>query len=94
MDERNTKTGLLYISLHRQLERNSGFNRIITRDKIFTIIGKHYLIPKGLRDTVIKEMERRNLIRFESRNIIQVLPCDIDSDSDACRFYQVVGVEA
>lgn len=84
------KIGLLYISLHNQLVKRVGVNRIITRKDFFCIIGKHFLVPKNLRAIVIKEMEYKNLIKQEDNEII-ILNNDIDLN-DVSKIYQLAGL--
>lgn len=83
--------GILYISLYQQLRNNIGMSRIITRERFFTILGKHYLVPKPLRDLVIKEMEQRQLIKCNSKETIEVLNCDYDL-TEPNKFYQRIGL--
>lgn len=84
--------GVLYIALHNQLVKNVGADKIIKRKKFFEIIGKHYLVPKCLRDFVIIEMEKRNLVKKESRNSIKVLSCEFDLERDSSKFYEGIGL--
>ena len=86
------KVGLLYISLHSQLEKQCGVGGIIGRKKFFEIIGKHYLIPKNLRDVVAKEMEKRNLVKIESKDSIIVLDSNFDLEKDVNKFYMAAGI--
>jgi hypothetical protein len=83
--------GILYISLYNQLKNNTNMSRIISRERFFTIIGKHYLVPKPLRDLVIKEMEQRQLIKCCSKETIEILDCDYNLN-EPNKFYQRIGL--
>ena len=82
--------GILYISLYNQLKNHTNLSRIITKESFFTIIGKHYLVPKPLRTLVIKEMEERQLIKC-SKETIEILDCDYNLN-EPNKFYQMVGL--
>jgi hypothetical protein len=84
------KIGLLYLSLHNQLVRKVGFDRIISRKDFFCIIGKHFLIPKNVKPIIIKEMEELDLIKRENKESIKVLKSDINFLEDAHDFYQKI----
>lgn len=85
------KVGLLYLSLHNQLIKQVGVNKIISRKEFFCIIGKHFLVPKNLRMVVIKEMENRSLIKQENKEIIILKPM-YDLENDINKFYQMAGL--
>ena len=84
--------GILYASLHNQLRQKFGVNSVITRKEFFCKLGKHYFVPKNLKECVIKEMESRQLIKREGRDDIRILDCDIDLEKDANKFYSQLGV--
>lgn len=84
--------GLLYVSLHHQLKKKVGVNNIIDKKKFFEILGKHYLVPKNLRFVVVKEMEKRCLVKMESKNNIIVLNCDFDLERDVSKFQRLNGL--
>ena len=88
----NLKTGLLYISLHNLLRKKVGINKYISRKDFYTILGKHFLIPKNIRIIVIKEMEERELIRRETKEDIKILDCDLDIERDISKWYQKMGI--
>jgi len=85
------KIGLLYLSLHNQLNKNSGRDKLISRKEFFCIIGKHFLIPKSLRYLVIKEMIDRNLIK-EENNKFKILNTDLSLEEDTNKIYQMGGL--
>ena len=85
------KIGLLYLSLHNRLDKNSGRDKLITRKEFFCIMGKHFLVPKNLRYLVIKEMIDRNLIKEENHEF-KILNTDLDLEEDANKIYQMRGL--
>lgn len=78
MDKLNV--GLLYLSLYNQLVKRVGANREITRKDFFCIIGKHFLVPKNLKNAVVKEMEDRKLIEAQGNKIL-ILENDFDIEN-------------
>lgn len=84
--------GLLYLTLHKQLQKNVGMDNVICRKKFYEILGKHFLVPKNLRDVVIKEMEKMKLVKIDSRDAIIVLGCCFDLEEDVNKFYRVAGI--
>ena len=84
--------GLLYLSLHNQLKRRAGINKTISRKDFFTILGKHFLIPKNIRIIVIQEMQERELIKQEDKENLLVLPYEIDLETDVNKLYQMAGL--
>jgi len=86
------KVGLLYLSLHNQLIRKYGVDGIVSRKDFFCKIGKHGQIPKRLRPVVLKEMEKKNLIKRIDRDNIKVLFCEIDLEKDANELYKLAGL--
>ncbi len=91
MKQTDLSIGILYISLYTLLRKKVDLDRIISRKEFFTILGKHYLVPRVLRDVVIKEMEKRELIEKVSRDSIRILECDYDLERDANKFYEMIG---
>ena len=65
---------------------------IITRKEFFCILGKHFLIPKDKRPSIIKEMENLELIKRENKESIKVLKCDINFDDNADKLYRKAGI--
>jgi len=92
MEKKELSIGLLYISLHNLLRKRIGVNRYISRKDFYTILGKHFLIPKNIRIVVIKEMEERGLVKQEDRNNIKILDCNLDIENDISSWYQKVGI--
>ncbi len=90
MKEKGLSIGLLYLSLHNQLRKKIGVNKEICRKEFFTILGKHFLIPKNLRDATIKEMVLMHLIERKSVNTFLILDCDLRIEEDANRFYNTL----
>ena len=65
--------GILYNSLHTQLLNKFGENSIITRKEFFCKLGKHYMVPKDLKEGVLREMEEMNMISRINRDSIKIL---------------------
>ena len=86
------KRGILYLAVHNQLTKKAGINRILYRKEIFCILGRLFLVPKNLRDAVIKEMEDMKLLKKESRGVIKILKCNIDIHNDINKLYKMVGL--
>lgn len=85
------KIGLLYLGLHNQLIKKYGAI-IIPRKEFCCKLGKHYMIPKELRELVIKEMSKINLIKRVDRDNILILKSDIDIEKDASKIYEMAGI--
>ena len=92
MEKEELNVGLLYISLHNLLRKKAGISRCISKKDFFTILGKHFLIPKNIRIVIIKEMEERKLVKQENQNNIKILDCEVDLEKDTSKFYQRVGL--
>ncbi len=78
--------GLLYLGLHNQLIKKHGVNTLITRKEFFCKLGKHYLIPAGLRHYILNEMQERNLIKKINRDTIQILGCNHYTENQKQKF--------
>jgi len=92
MEKKELNIGLLYISLHSLLRKRVGINRYISRKDFYTILGKHFLIPKNIRIIVIKEMEERGLVKQETKEDIKILDCDLDVENNTNQWFQKVGI--
>lgn len=86
------KRGILYISLHNQLIKRFGTNRLVNKKEIYAKLGRHFMIPKNLRGITIKEMEEKKLIIQESNNKIRILPCEINLETDTDKIYEIAGL--
>lgn len=73
---------LLYLALYSQFKKIYGFNPI-PRKEINTKLGKHYLVPKSLREDVMKEMEEMGLIKRENRDSFVIIELNIEDKKDA-----------
>ena len=91
MVKEKLKIGLLYLGLHNQLYKKFGCNKI-SRKEFLCKLGKHYMIPKNLRESVIKEMTKINLIKRVDRDNILILKSDIDIEKDASKIYEMAGI--
>jgi hypothetical protein len=90
MDKLNE--GLLYISLHNYLVRKVGAGNVISRKELLVIVGKHFLLPKNLRECLLKEMVQRKLVERKDRDSVIILDCKIDIEKDANKLYQQIGM--
>ena len=86
------KIGILYLGLYSQLVRKFGVNHIISRKEFFCKLGKHYLIPNSVRPLVLKEMEKKQLIKRIDRDNVQILACDIDLEKNASELFKLAGI--
>ena len=64
---------ILYLCLYNQLSKKFGRTTIVTRKKVFCEMGKHFLVPKSLKMTVVKELECMRLVKVVGRDGIQIL---------------------
>jgi len=83
---------LLYLSLHNLLKKRYGVNKIVSRKKLYCELGKHFLVPKNLRDCVIKELENVKLIERQDRDNVKILDYELDIEEDANEFFKKVGL--
>jgi len=83
------KIGLLYLGLHNQLKKKYGCEAILTRKEFFTKLGKHYMIPKELRQYIIKEMVNVELIEVVNRDYLKILKTDIDIEKNQNKLYKI-----
>ena len=81
---------ILYISLHNQLKKSVGLNRVISRKDLYTILGKHFLIPKNIRCCILKELELMNMVERLDKNTVKILDYDLDIEKDANKFYKTL----
>jgi len=86
------KRGILYLSLHNQLVKRFGVNREVEKKEIYAKLGRHFMIPKNLRELTIKEMEEKGLITQENNNKIIILPLEIDIEKDCNKLYKKAGM--
>ena len=84
--------GLLYISLHNLLKKRHGINRTISRKELFCELGKHFLIPKNLKEIIIIELIQMKLLQKVDRNNLELLECEFDLETDANKLYQLAGL--
>lgn len=84
--------GILYISLHNQLKKKVGLGGRIHRKQLHSFLGRHFLIPKNLRDCSIKELERMKLIIMDKKDMIKVIDCKIDLERDTHKLYKMSGI--
>lgn len=80
--------GILYLSLHNLLKKRYGINTVFTRKQIYCELGKHFVVPKNIRDCVIKELQTMKLIKRKDRDNVMLLDCEIDLEKDANILYE------
>jgi hypothetical protein len=78
---------ILYLSFHNSIKKKYGINRIISKEDIFTKLGRQYLVPKKLRIVALKELEEMNLIKKEDNNSYRILDIDFDMEENINKFY-------
>lgn len=90
----NLKIGILYLALHNQLCKKYGVNSILTRKEFYIKVSKHGQVPMPLRHLVLKEMEKKRLIKRINRDKIQVLSLDInlESEKDCKKIFNLAGL--
>lgn len=81
-------TNILYLSLYNLLRKKHKIGQPITKKEIFCELGKHFLVPKNLRQIVIFEMEKLKLLKQENSNQIILLDFEINLEKDANKFYE------
>jgi len=59
---------ILYLSLYSLLIRRYGINNSVTRKELHCELGKHFIVPKPLRDAVIYELKDLNILDKIERN--------------------------
>lgn len=86
---KNLNIGILYLGLHNQLVKKYGSNKIIERRILITKLGKHYILPKGIRPLIIKEMVSKNLLEVIDRDKLKILPFNIDIETQANELFKM-----
>lgn len=89
---KDINAGILYLGLHNQLEKKFGIEGVIKRKEFFCKIGKHNQIPHNIRYLVIKEMEKKGLIKILNRDDIQLLKIDINLETDSKKLFELAGI--
>jgi hypothetical protein len=88
----NLNIGLLYLSLHNQLRKKIGLEGTITRKILFEKLGRHYLIPKNLRDVVIEEMKQRKMLKEVEKGKFKLIGGCLDIEKDVSKIYKMAGL--
>ena len=83
-------TGILYLSLHNLLRKKCNPTKVLRRKEIFTILGRHFLVPKNIRVAVIKEMQLMKLLKPENGNCFKILEYHLNVEKDAHKFYRTL----
>lgn len=84
------KEGILYLSLHNVLVKAYP-EMVISRKVVHERLGRHFLIPKNLRDLVLKEMKEKGLLDYDRRKVI-LSPLVIDLHNDVHKLYELAGL--
>jgi hypothetical protein len=84
--------GILYLGLHNQLVKKFGANTEISRREFNIKIAKHGQIPHNLREMVMNEMIKKGLLERINRDIIRILPLEIDIEKDCRELYEMAGL--
>jgi len=86
------KRGILYLSVHNQLVKKIGVGRTLSRKEMFCILGRHFLVPKRLKNAVIEEMVNMDLLEKENGKTLIISKIDIDLEKDANKLYKQIGL--
>ena len=86
------KEKLLYLALHNFLKKRFGTNRIVLRKDLYCELGRHFLIPRNLRDTSIKELEYMNIIKKIDKDKFKILDVKLNLEKDANRLFELWGI--
>lgn len=84
--------GILYISLHNQLVKKYGENRLVKENLIYEKFGRHFQIPKGLRRITLIEIENLGLVKCEGK-FVRILPCKINIEEEPRKVFDMVGLK-
>ncbi len=86
------KVGLLYLSFHNSLKKVYGVNKIVTKDQLIEKLGRHGLVPKQLRISTIKELEKMKLLKKESDNKFKILDYELNIEEDTNLFFKMMNL--
>lgn len=73
---------ILYLSFHNSLKKVYGENKFVTKKAICIKLGRQFLVPKRLREEVLKELEKRELIKNEGGGYFRVLCGKVDLEKE------------
>ncbi len=62
--------GLVYLDIYKNLKAEVFPDGFITRKKIYKFLGLRYHINKGIRSSILKEMEGLKFVKIKSRGFI------------------------
>lgn len=79
--------GLLYLSLHNQMRKKWGVNRIVSKKDFYAFLGRHFLIPKHIRDASIIELERMDLLERVDKHNIKIKGLNFNLEEDNQKIY-------
>lgn len=74
---------LLYLCLHRKLLLRADKLRCISKKEFYKTVGVELHVPKKFRVLILKEMERKNLLKVlgERASHIRITEPDVDIDA-------------
>jgi hypothetical protein len=84
--------GILYLSLHNQMIKKWGVNHLVSRREFHIFLGKHFLIPRHIRDATIIELENLDLLKKIDKEFIRVLDYGFSLENDANKLFQKLGI--
>ena len=90
MEKEKLKIGLLYLSFHNSLRKVYGINRVVTKKELMIKLGRQFLVPKPLRILVIKELEKMNLLKKESKDNFKILDYELNIEEDTNKFLRML----
>lgn len=88
--------GIMYLCVHNMLDKKVNNSRIYPKKEFYgKMLGEIFHVPKHLRVVVMKEMEKKGLIkdlgtRRENNIFVNRLKFNLETDTN--KFYQMVGL--
>ena len=87
--------GILYLCIHNKLCERITLSRIYPKKQFYRLLGETFHVPKNMRVLVVKEMEKKGLIKdlgSKKNNNIYVESINFDLEKDAGKFYRWLGL--
>jgi len=85
------KKGILYICIQKKLGERAGFNRIISRDNLFRILGETFHVPKKIRPVVLKEMIHQDMVSPFGKDNLKINKLKFDPEERISEVYASFG---
>ncbi len=92
MAKENLKIGILYLSFHNSLKKLYGVNRIVSKEAMIIKLGRQFLVPKRLRVSAVKELEKMGLLKEESKTEYKILDYKLNIEEDASKFLRAMSI--